>query len=323
MPGAESEGKDAVATTQQDTNLFVQSQILDIHRLLSQHTGKLNTLDQRSAQTKDQLQKQQQLEASKHAIISSWPDSATKRDREQAIEKLVEKEGLRRMHTCTQTLKSKGGLAHFSIVEFYTKEARNDFLDMVKKDMLTCHGQIQVGRAQIPKYQREADQPFRCAIAVYAQIAGRQQRYKPIWELTAIWHGGEWILIAEPAEHDKTQITIHVRAEDQEAFTASFGDAWAKWGQQHGVPRKPDAYRAQDHFTITIKGITPEKAAEYDQKYNAQSKHKQSTASATQQEREDETMGPEPRAATARLDRGLRPPPAREGGKGKAPQGAR
>ena len=178
MPGAESEAKDAVATTQQDTNLFVQSQISDIHRLLSQHTGKLNTLDQRSAQTKDQLQKQQQLEASKQAIISSWPDSATQRDREQAIEKLVETEGLRRMHTCTQTLKSKGGLAHFSIVEFYTKQARNELLDMVKKDMLICHGQIQVGRAQILKYQREADQPFRCAIAVYAQIAGRQQRYK-------------------------------------------------------------------------------------------------------------------------------------------------
>ena len=97
MPGAESEGKDVVAANQQDTNLFVQSQISDIHRLLSQHTGKLNTLDQRSAQTKDQLQKQQQLEASKQAIISSWPDSATQRDREQAIEKLVEKEGLSRM----------------------------------------------------------------------------------------------------------------------------------------------------------------------------------------------------------------------------------
>ena len=97
------------------------------------------------------------------------------------------------MHTCTQTLKSKGGLAHFSIVEFYTKEARNEFLDMVKfkKDMLICHGQIQVGRAQIPKYQREADQPFRCAIAVYAQIAGRQQRYKPIWKLygNLAWRG--------------------------------------------------------------------------------------------------------------------------------------
>ena len=49
MPGAESEAKDAVATTQQDTHLFVQSQISDIHRLLSQHTGNLNTLDQRSA----------------------------------------------------------------------------------------------------------------------------------------------------------------------------------------------------------------------------------------------------------------------------------
>ena len=50
-------------------------------------------------------------------------------------------------------------------MEFFTKEARNEFVELVRKDALICHGQIAVGRAQIPKYQREADQPLRCAIA--------------------------------------------------------------------------------------------------------------------------------------------------------------
>ena len=84
------------------------------------------------------------------------------------------------------TLKAKGGNSHFSIVDFHSKDARNYFLNMVKKDMLTCHGPIQVGRAQILKHQREAAQPFRCAIAGYAQLAGKQQRYKPLWELAAV-----------------------------------------------------------------------------------------------------------------------------------------
>ena len=62
-------------------------------------------------------------------------------------------------YASTTTLKTKQGIAPISIVEFFSKDARNEFLDMLRKDMLVCHGQIAVGRAQIPKYQREADQP--------------------------------------------------------------------------------------------------------------------------------------------------------------------
>ena len=103
LPGAESLAKPA------DPDRQIHTQLEDIQRLLHQHTGRLNTLDQRSAHTKDQLQKQQQLVASKQAIISSWPDSSTRHDRQKAVERLVEKEGLRNMYVCTQTLKAKGG----------------------------------------------------------------------------------------------------------------------------------------------------------------------------------------------------------------------
>ena len=316
LPGAESLAKPA------DPDRQIHTQLEDIQRLLHQHTGRLNALDQRSAHTKDQLQKQQQLEASKQAIISSWPDSSTHHDRQKAVERLVEKEGLRNMYVCTQTLKAKGGISHFSIVEFYTKDARDEFLDMVKRDMLTCHGQIQVGRAQIPKYQREADQPFRCAIAVYAQLAGKQERYKPIWELASVWHKGEWIIIVEPAEHDKTQLTIYVRQQDKDMFTPNFKESWQKWGVQPGMTRKPDAYRAQDHYTITIQGLTPEKAAEYDGKYEAQTTRKQGAHSGTKKEDQEEPMDDNAHSGTAHHRRGVRPPQAREGGKGRVSKDA-
>ena len=92
-----------------------------------------------------------------------------------------------------------------------SQEARNDFLELVKKDALTCHGQIAIARAQIPKYQRETDQPLRCAISVYSQVIGKQQRYKPTWEMSAVWHDGEWILHMQTQEDDKTRVNIYVK----------------------------------------------------------------------------------------------------------------
>ena len=118
-------------------------------------------------------------------------------------------------------MKGKTGISPFTIVEFFTKEARNEFLDMIKKAMLICHGQITVGRAQIPKYQREADQPFRCAIAAFSQCGGTRARYKPMWELLfALWHSGEWVLIAEASPVDI--IIIHVQPSTREAFVSKF-----------------------------------------------------------------------------------------------------
>lgn len=39
-----------------------------------------------------------------------------------------------------------------SIVELFTKEARNEVVELAKKDAPQCQGQIAVCRAQVPKY---------------------------------------------------------------------------------------------------------------------------------------------------------------------------
>ena len=128
--------------------------------------------------------------------------------------------------------------------------------------MLICHGQITVGRAQIPKYQREADQPFRCAIAT-SQCEGTRARYKPTWKLSALWHSGEWVLIVEASPVDKTDIIIHVQPSMHEAFVSKFQADWQQWGGQKGQTKQ---YRPQNHFRITSVPLTAEKAAEYDEK---------------------------------------------------------
>ena len=161
-------------------------------------------------------------------------------------------------------MKGKTGISSFTIVEFFTKEARNKFLDMIKKDMLICHNQITVGRAQIPKYQREADQPFRCAIATFSQYEETRARYKPTWKLSALWHSGEWVLIAEASPVEKTDIIIHVQPSTHEAFVSKFQIDWQQWGGQKGQTKQ---YRPQNHFRIIPVPLTAEKAAECDEKY--------------------------------------------------------
>ena len=47
----------------------------------------------------------------------------------KAIEDIVA-----RQYASTTTLRTKSGWSHFSIVEFFTKEAWNDSLELVKKD---------------------------------------------------------------------------------------------------------------------------------------------------------------------------------------------
>ena len=262
----------------------VQQELAAIKHILEKQEGRLNTVDQRSAQTRDQMQKAQQLEASKQAIISSWPDSAGPQDRMRAIEDLVVKhDTLRGRYASCTTLRTKAGWSHFTIVEFFTKEARNDFLELVKKDALVCHGQIAVGRAQIPKYQRENDQPLRCAISVYSQVINKQQRYKPTWEMSAVWHGGEWILHMFAHEHDKTQITIYVHESVLQAFNEKFVAEWPQWGGPKGAGRRADGYRPQDYYTIKIEAMTTAVTNDLDAKYaTLQEQKKPATTSSRQ-----------------------------------------
>ena len=246
----------------------IRKDLLALQALVHTQGGRLNTIDQRSAHTKDQVQKQQQLEASKQAIISSWPDSAGPADRTQAVEQLVNRhDNLKGKYASTTTLRTKQGWSQFSIVEFFTKEARNEFVELVRKDALICHGQIAVGRAQIPKYQREADQPLRCAIAVFSQLTGKQQRYKPTWEMSSVWHNNEWILSMQTAEHDKTQITIYVAEALKDQFTEKYTSEWQQWGGQKGTTRRADGYKPQDFFNIHIETLTQQTAAALDTQY--------------------------------------------------------
>ena len=185
----------------------------------------------------------------------------------RSTQQTLSKHGMLNRHASTTTLKTKQGIAPISIVEFFSKDARNEFLDMLRKDMLVCHGQIAVGRAQIPKYQREADQPLRCAIAVFSQCDGTRARYKPTWELSALWHSGEWVLIAEPNPKDRTDITLYIQQSKKELSATHFPEAWAQWGGQRTTNRRTDGYRPQDHFRINIQDMTPDKQTEYDEKY--------------------------------------------------------
>lgn len=132
-----------------------------------------------------------------------------------------------------------------------------------KKDALTCHGQATVGRAQIPK----ADQPLRCAIAVYSQIIGKQQRYKPTWEMSAVWHEKEWILSMQAAPHHQTRLTIYVPEPLHDIFQEQFGQTWQQWGQQKGSNRRTDGYKPQDFYQITVKPFTPDKVTELNAQY--------------------------------------------------------
>ena len=100
----------------------LQQQITALQNIVEQHQGRINTVDQRSARTRDQMQKAQQLEASKQAIVSSWSDSAGPQERMKAIADIVAKQdSLRGKYASTTTLRTKSGWSHFSIVEFFTR----------------------------------------------------------------------------------------------------------------------------------------------------------------------------------------------------------
>ena len=152
-------------------------------------------------------------------------------------------DALKGKYASTTTLRSKSGC--------------NEFLDLVKKDALTCHGQIAVTRAQIPKYQREAGQPLRCAILVYSQIVGKHQRYKPTWELSAVGHEGEWILHMQAQENDKTRLTIYVAEALKQHSSDKFAEEWATRGAKKGLSRRADGYRPQDFSKCRWKPSQP------------------------------------------------------------------
>ena len=125
----------------------IRKDVLALQALVHTQGGRFNTIDQRSAHTKDQVQKQQQLEASKQAIVSSWPDSAGPADRTQAVEQLVNRhDNLKGKYASTTTLRTKQGCSQFSIADFFYI-----FLQKRPETNLWSLWERMPGRAQILK----------------------------------------------------------------------------------------------------------------------------------------------------------------------------
>ena len=117
----------------------IRKDLLALQALIHTQGGRLNTIDPRSAHTKDQVQKQEQLEA---------------------VEQLVNRhDNVKGKYESTTTLRTKQRWSQFSIAEFLTKEARNEFVELVGIDALICHEQIAVGRAQILKSSAKPTNP--------------------------------------------------------------------------------------------------------------------------------------------------------------------
>ena len=84
-PGVVTPQEPAQTLGQREQEQF-QQELQALRSIVERQDGRLNTIDQRSAHTRDQVQKAQQLEASRQATDSSWPDSAGPQDRSQAVE---------------------------------------------------------------------------------------------------------------------------------------------------------------------------------------------------------------------------------------------
>ena len=88
----------------------IRKDVLALQALIRTQGGRLNTIDQRSVHTKDQVQKHQQPEESKQAIVSSWLEAAGPADRTQAVEQLVNRhDNLKGKYASTNTFRTKQG----------------------------------------------------------------------------------------------------------------------------------------------------------------------------------------------------------------------
>jgi hypothetical protein len=231
---------------------------------LELHEWRLNTLTQKTAYTEDQVQYAQQLEASRQALVSGWADEGPQ-DRERALKAWIRNAGLV-AHVVTYTTLRQ---SPFTIIEFTHKEYRNRFMEEYRRNPLRIQGRQTYVRPQVPKYQREADQPFRCAIATLSSIDGYKRRYKPTWELAAVWSEDEWVLAKTAHHSDATKIFIYVPGAIAEEFETKFKEEWAAWG------RRQTSYKPQNYYTITVKTLEADMKRTLDTEYEAKEEARQ------------------------------------------------
>ena len=145
-----------------------------------------------TTQTTSLVHRDQELQASKQLLLMGWPKTDEK-EREKETKRMASYYGLMNKYQGSTTLKKKNGLAHFTIVDMWDKEARNEFLQQIKRDPHQVQGNPIVGRPQIPCYRREQDAPMKCAMKTLATMVGDNPKFSPTWEIQALWHE-EWLL---------------------------------------------------------------------------------------------------------------------------------
>ena len=231
--------------------------------------ARLNSVEWNTVRTASLLHRDQELEASKQLLLMGFPSSMTDRDREKEIRNMASYYRVADKLQGTTTHKTKQGLAHFTIVEMWDKEARNAFLHHVKADPHKVNGSTILGRPQIPRYRREQDAPMKCAMKSLATIMGDNPRFRPTWELQALWHDSSWLLAVTTDPLDTTKVTIYVSKEMKEAFTTQFEEDWPTW--QARSSSTGDS-RPQKYLCVDVEEFDDEKLAAlgagYDQLIN-------------------------------------------------------
>ena len=108
--------------------------------------------------------------------------------RGEKIKRMANDYGFMSKHQGSTTVKTKSGLAHFTIVYMWDKETRNEFLHHVKQDPHQVQRSTIAGRPQIPRYRREQDAPMKCVMRTRANILGDNSKFSPAWEIQTLWH---------------------------------------------------------------------------------------------------------------------------------------
>ena len=190
-----------------------------------ENTARLNSVDWVATQTASLVHRDQELQASKQFLLMGWP-KIDEKEREKEIKRMANYYGLMNKYQGSTTLKTKNGLAHFTIVDMWDKEARNEFLQHIKRDPHQAQGNTIVGRPQIPRYRREQDAPMKCAMKTLANIIGDNPKFSPTWEIQALWHD-EWLLAVNTNDKDITKVQLYVPDHVKAEFETKFQEDWS------------------------------------------------------------------------------------------------
>ena len=227
------------------------------------NTARLNSVDWVAHRTESLLHRDQELQASKQLLLMGWPNIDEK-EREKEIKRMANYYGLAHKYQGSTTLKTKNGLAHFTIVDMWDKEARNEFLQKVKHDPHQVQGNNIVGRPQIPRYRREQDAPMKCAMKTLATLIGNNPKFSPTWEIQALWHE-EWLLAVTNDDKDITQVQLYVPENLKTDFESKFAEDWSGWT----APGTSKHTRPQHHLQIRILPLTEDMKTKLDSNYAA------------------------------------------------------